>query len=305
MNTEELQQIKDLYESGLNCVEISKKLNKNSKTVNANLHRLGVTMRPLGKINQEDFVKLWSEGKTDAEIAQYFNVSINTVKGFRTHGANKGKFVTKRWFAQEEHKLTEIQKQFIYGSLLGDLNISLTKYSKNAKVALVQSSKQRELFMKKIELLGEFMGAYKENSYLDKRTNKEYFTYRGNSKSHEEFTKIYNIVYKNRIKTITKEWLDKINHPIALAFWFMDDGSKVGTLATCCFSIEECKLLQDWLLTKWGIETSLQIHGNWPMIYIKMSSRFTFEKLIFPYIVPSMYYKLKYLEQIKACLLTQ
>lgn len=69
MNTEELQQIKDLYESGLNCVEIGKKLNKNSKTVNTNLHRLGVTMRPLGKINQEDFVKLWSEGKTDAEIA--------------------------------------------------------------------------------------------------------------------------------------------------------------------------------------------------------------------------------------------
>lgn len=29
--------------------------------------------------------------------------------------------IEKQWFAQEEHELSDIQKQFLYGSLLGDL----------------------------------------------------------------------------------------------------------------------------------------------------------------------------------------
>lgn len=39
---------------------------------------------------------------------------------------------------------------------------------------------------------------------------------------------------KNGIKTITKSWLNKLTER-SLAFWFMDDGSNSGILATNCF----------------------------------------------------------------------
>ena len=89
---------------------------------------------------------------------------------------------------------------------------------KNAKLCLVHSIKQEELFMKKVEILGKFMGSYKLYSQYDSRTNKTYQTWRGDSKAHKLFNEIYNLLYPNKIKTITQEYLEKINNPIALAF---------------------------------------------------------------------------------------
>ena len=51
--------------------------------------------------------------------------------------------------------------------------------------------------------------------------------------------------------------LYKINSPIALAYWFMDDGTYNGCIATDSFSLEEDKLLQKWLFKKWNIITTL------------------------------------------------
>jgi hypothetical protein len=107
----------------------------------------------------------------------------------------------------------------ILGSLLGDMNIGKPrKHHPTCRLALVHSIKQKELFMKKVEILGEFMGEYREYSYLDNRTNNTYYSIRGNSKSHKVFNDIYNKLYINDIKTVTQEYLDMINHPIALAY---------------------------------------------------------------------------------------
>lgn len=155
--------------------------------------------------------------------------------------------------------------------------------------------------MKKVEILGEFMGNYKLHVPApDKRTGKIYKTWRGNSKSHKVFTDIYNILYLNNNKILTQEYLNKINHPIALAYWFMDDGTERGTIATHCFSEEENNLLLNWMLNKWNIKCSIQHEKKYLKLYILSESRLDFERLIFPYMVPSMYYKLKFLEILKA-----
>ena len=92
------------------------------------------------------------------------------------------------------------------------------------------------------------MGSYKLSSYLDDRTNKEYFTYRGNSKYDSVFKSIWDLTYSNNgKKLVTKEWLDKIDSPLALAYWFMDDGTHRGTIATNSFSEAEVDLLIDWI----------------------------------------------------------
>ena len=53
--------------------------------------------------------------------------------------------------------------------------------------------------------------------------------------ANQVYEKFYNSLYKNGIKSVTQEWLDKIT-PLGLAIWFMDDGSNCGTIATNCFT---------------------------------------------------------------------
>lgn len=292
--------MKTLYLEGKTCKEVGEIVNLSEKTVSHHLRNLGVEKRPQKKINQEDFEKLWNEGKSDLEIANYFGVKETTIRSFRTRGDNSGKFSRNNFFSEKDISLTNLQKQFILGSLLGDLSISLLPNMKNAKLCIVHSVKQQELFMKKVEILGEFMGSYKVYTTLDSRTQHEYSTLRGNSKSHKIFTEIYHLLYPNNTKTITLEYLSEINHPIALAFWFMDDGTERGTLATHCFSYEENLLLKQWMADKWNIQCTLQRELDKYKLYVMSKSRLDFEKLIFPYIVPSMYYKLKFLDILKA-----
>lgn len=188
-------------------------------------------------------------GKTDEEIAEYFGVEVLTIRTFRTKGNNAGKFNQIRYFSQTEQQLSYIQEQFILGSLLGDLNLSKsrTRYP-NSRLSLVQCEQQKDLFMSKVELLGDFMGNYRlVVPKSDSRTGKSYKSYRGNSKAHKVFTNLYNLLYINGTKTITENFLNKIDHPIALAYWFMDDGSNCGTIATNSFSEQEVDLLIKWM----------------------------------------------------------
>lgn len=297
---EKKELMKNLYLEGKTCREIGEIVNLTEKTVSYHLRNLGIEKRPQKKINQEDFEKLWNEDKSDLEIAEFFGVKEVTIKTYRTRGENAGKFTRNNYFSEKDLRLSNEQEQFILGSLLGDLSIDLSGQMKNAKLCLVHSVKQEELFMKKVEILGEFMGNYKLYSQYDNRTNKTYQMWRGNSKSHKIFNDIYNLLYSNKVKIITQEYLEKINSPIALAFWFMDDGTERGTIATHCFSEDENKLLQNWLLNRWNIKCSLQHEKEYLKLYILTESRLDFERLIFPYMIPSMYHKLKFLDILKA-----
>jgi len=294
------EEIKKLYLSGKTCKEIGEIVNLTEKTVGYHLKRMNIKTRPQKKIDQEKFEELWNQNKTDKEIADYFGVEEITIRSFRTRGKNAGKFKRTDNFSEQEHVLTDLQEQFIYGSLLGDLNIGKPNDKHpNCRLYIVHSQKQEKLFMKKVELLGEFMGAYKlTNLTPDKRTGKVYATYRGNSKVHPIFNKIRNLLYINDTKTITQKFLDKIHSPIALAYWFMDDGSNDGVLATNSFTLPELEMLQNWLKQKWDVSTTLQKNKSNFVIYIRQDSRKHFEELIFPYIIPSMYYKLKFLKDL-------
>lgn len=184
----------------------------------------------------------------------------------------------------------------ILGSLLGDMSLSKPELNRNvnSRLAIVHSIKQEEYFMQKVEMLGEFMGNYKLYTPApDKRTGKIYQTWRGNSKAHKVFTDIYNLLYPNGIKTITREYLDKITSPIALAYWFMDDGCYQGNIATDCFSEYEVDLLIEWLYKKWDIECTKQCSKGVCILHILQKSRKHFEELIYPCMPNSMHYKLK------------
>ena len=293
-----IQKIKKLHDDGYSNMYIAKLLKVSNNTVSKYLkERFGIiNYKQTRKIDHDKFVELWNMSKSDEEIAAYFNASVFSVKSYRTKGNNASKYNRIRYKSQTIMNMSLEQEQMVRGSLLGDMNLSNPKMHKhiNSRLALVHSTKQKELFMSKVNILGEFMESYREHIYLDIRTNNTYHTMRGNSCSHKIFTSIYNELYIDGKKSITKEYLNSITHPIALAYWFMDDGTYRGSIATNGFTYNEIILLQTWMNTFWGIACSIQKNKNNYILYILSCSRQKFEELIFPYLIPEMYYKLKY-----------
>lgn len=295
LTNDEVEKLHKMYLEGKTCEEIGKLTGHKTDTVSKYL-KSNYGIIPRKKVDIDKLTELVKSGKTTKECAEYFGVNPSAISFWKKKISNDILKITPE-FSQEEHQLSHLQEQMILGSLLGDMNIGKPrKHHPTCRLALVHSIKQKELFMKKVEILGEFMGTYREYSYLDNRTNNVYSTIRGNSKSHKIFNNIYNKLYINGVKTITKEYLDMIDHPIALAYWFMDDGTNSGQIATNCFSFEEVKLLSNWLENKFGIIATIQKNLRDYTLYIVANSRFEFDNLISPYIIPSMKYKLKFSE---------
>lgn len=293
LTNEEVEKLHKMYLEGKTCEEIGKLTGHKTDTVSKYLKN-NYNIIPRKKVDIDELTELVKSGKTTKECAEHFGVNPSAISFWKKKVSSDVLKITPT-FSQEEHQLSHIQEQMILGSLLGDMNIGKPrKHYPTCRLALVHSTKQKELFMKKVEILGEFMGDYRECSYLDNRTNNTYSTIRGNSKSHKVFNDIYNKLYINGVKTITQEYLDMIDHPIALAYWFMDDGSHSGTIATNSFSLNEVNLLSNWLKNKFDINTTIQKNNNYYIIYITSYSRINFDELVAPYIIPSMKYKLKY-----------
>lgn len=285
------QQIKELYEKGFNSYEIGEKLGKSYRTVLSHLKTMGIERRSVKKIDDNRFQEMWNNGATDDEFMKEFNIARATIRGYRIrHNCH-----VTQWFSQTEQKLSEIQEQMILGSLLGDLSIRYNPKGKNASLCLVHCEKQKELFMEKVRILDEFMGKYNYSiPKPDYRTGKIYPGYRGWSKSHPIFKELYDLLYPNNKKTITEEYLNMIHHPIALAYWFMDDGTYNGTISADSFTEPEIDMLVKFLKNKFGIFSHKRmIKNNRFIIFLEKETRLLFDSIIEPYFVENMKYKLK------------
>lgn len=82
--------------------------------------------------------------------------------------------------------------------------------------------------------------------------------------------------------------------PLGLAIWYMDDGSNNGdgiTLNTHSFTVEEQKLLQNLLLNKFQITTTLVKDRSKFKIAIGSHEYQKFINIVKPHAIESMNYK--------------
>ena len=155
---------------------------------------------------------------------------------------------------------SQIQLNAIMGSLLGDGCLRASGKTTKA-LRWNQSQKQHEYNLHKYQLLQEH--ATKEPQIVPNPGYGDYWSVL-TLKSSKTFHLLYELTHPNatKTKTVTQEFLDMIDHPIALAWWYLDDGSRSagvngGTIATNGFSQEEVKLLADWLTNRWDIQASI------------------------------------------------
>lgn len=97
-------------------------------------------------------------------------------------------------------------------------------------------------------------------------------------------------------KCINYELLTHLDD-IALAYWAIDDGSKVTQgsgfyLHTKAFTFSEAYKLAGMLHYQFGLVCTVQSHKNTPVIYIRAQSMKLFRSIVTPHFLPEMSYKL-------------
>jgi hypothetical protein len=110
------------------------------------------------------------------------------------------------------------------------------------------------------------------------------------TKSLQEFNRLHSLFYINRKKIVSIE-IENLLTPIGLAYWIMDDGSRVNTgfnLNTNGFERTHVEILTNVLFNKFNLNCSVQSRNR---IYIEKFHASI--NIIEPYIIPSMLYKLK------------
>lgn len=250
------------------------------------------------KLTQElldEISKLVDEGLTNQEIADKFGMALSTVRGYIQNILNKetNSKRTKR-ITNKNFEFTQEQLEVIYGSLLGDMSMGINW--KNARITINHGGDQEEYFDHKCEIFKDVLGKISKTPRYDKRTNKYYNRYAVRLLTHPIITEMYYKFYPNGIKTVSKEWLELLT-PRSLAYWYMDDGSNSGVLATNGFSYEECLLIKEYFKNKWSLEVTIEHQkgksGIQYVIYFTSNAKHAFYNLVKPYIIPSMEYKFK------------
>lgn len=188
-----------------------------------------------------------------------------------------------------EGSLTQLQKSFIIGTLLGDGYIRRVRGRKDAFLEINHSMAQKEYVEWKYKILRNLT----RSGPKSRNGNGKRIAYRFFTKQNPEFTKIMDMFYKNKKKCIPDLKLD----PIMLAVWFMDDGSRCDKnnvyLNTQQFSKkDQYKLLE--FLEKVGLEGTLNKDKQYFRIRFKTSSIPKLFGMINQFIIPSMKYKLGY-----------
>lgn len=191
-------------------------------------------------------------------------------------------------------ELSETQRQFIMGTLLGDGHI--TPISPHLRVS--QCFEQEEYVDWKFNLIKDWVrpsGVYYEQS--NKLNGKHFIQIRFDTYSHPEFKFYRNLFYPDGVKIIPDQVLSELQ-PFGIAVWFMDDGSYMKEkgnvrIHTAGFTIQDNEKLVEWFASKFGIVCHLgKISRGYPVLTFYSKEADKFIDLVKPYIIPSMLYKI-------------
>ena len=190
----------------------------------------------------------------------------------------------------------------IYGSILGDGHAEKIKGGKGTRI-LIQQEYSNISYLYYLHNIISNLGYCNSNIpkiklRLGKKGKIKYYL-KFNTWTYESFNYIYNEWYiqnnSGNIKIIPKS-LELYLTPLALAIWIIDDGCKFNKglkLATNCFKYNEVLYLIILLDKKYNIKASIKKSNNLQfIIYIWVESIPLLAKIVSPYIIPSIKYKL-------------
>jgi DNA polymerase III gamma/tau subunit len=171
--------------------------------------------------------------------------------------------------------LSEIQKQILFGMLLGDASISKTKHY--ARMRITNGEKQKEYLKYKRSLFSNMINT--DTQYVKEKSgycdNNVYYI---NTYANEDFLEFRNMFYPDDIKIIPDDM--SLFTWVSMAFLIMDDGSyhkktEAYTLSSHAFSKKQNEQFLDFLTRKYGITGTIICDKRKNLYYISFHKKST------------------------------
>jgi hypothetical protein len=160
---------------------------------------------------------------------------------------------------KNESFLSDRCREIIFGSLLGDGSLKIHKPYKNARFSFRHSMHQKEYFDWKVNQLNEISS--RNNVWEQSADGFGGDKIRYQSLASESLTEIYRQTNRSNRLTVKRRWLNFLT-PLSLMVWWLDDGSIIsngrkGVFCTDPFTLDEQKILSQYLLKVWGISVKI------------------------------------------------
>jgi hypothetical protein len=236
-----------------------------------------------------------------------FKSNIHIGAGFfRGAGFVKGAGLINRFYGTK--RLTRDERnsfsippelhEIIIGNILGDTHIERKFITRNAMFRFEQGLVHEAYFIHLYDKYKDYCNSPLKYSARkpDFRTGQVYTRIQFQTFSLPCLNYYHELFYVNGVKIVPLNIGEPLT-PISLAYWAMDDGSKMGSGFIFCTdsnSLCEVELLVKVLKDKFNLFISIHIGGNSKnhRIYIKANDMAQFRSLVTPHFHPSMSYKL-------------
>lgn len=238
------------------------------------------------KYIKNEFLTLYNQGFTDKELSLYFKYHIESIRFIR----RKLKLSPNKRYPE----LSLVQKSVLIGTLLGDGALQKGVKTWNPVGKIEHSQTQLEYLLYKKNLIGEITCKLTLKDRYDKRTDKIYKTCWFTLCTHPFLTLIYDKLYQNKKKIISKELLEEYFSDLSLALLYQDDGNKTRDnsyeISLCDFDRNSLETFINFMKLKYDIDCTIRANHK---IYIRRNSCSKFIDIIKPYMHSSMLYKLR------------
>ncbi len=240
-----------------------------------------------------------SGGNGRAQFAATENHLVRTPGGWRSAGQL---MAGDRLLVTEPHRLSGQQMQVVLGSLMGDGNLSPNRRGRSGtRFRLGHGVKQAAYLNWKVSLLG--------NIECSRTVNRKGAVF-ADFMPLPELAELHDVVYfGDGKKHLTWDYLKALT-PLTLAIWYLDDGNFTlrskglqertqggsGRIEICveAMSLGSRERLVQYLRDTHGLDVRLRAAGTArkAVLVFNTASTEKFQKLIAPFVHPSMEYKL-------------
>lgn len=194
-------------------------------------------------------------------------------------------------------RLTDAQRSIIVGTLLGDGHLETQNGRKTFRLKIEHTSSQELYVTWLYEQLQDWVlspPASKPKRISGIVTTHFWFQTLSAAQFRFYGLQFYDEQSRKRVPKLIRKLLT----PLALAVWFMDDGSaksknhRALILNTHCFSRGEINILQQALTKRYQIESDIRTQKDGLQILMSGNHADAFYKVIAPYLLPGFKYKL-------------
>jgi len=231
--------------------------------------------------------------KTVDDIAKRFGVSKFAVGYWiKKHGIRK----VERWERYGLNFFNEKQREYLYGSLLGDDHLDMSGKRRYPYLAVTHSSKQKKYVEWKYNVWRQIVASGIKSIIIKVNGNSHSANYFITA-AHPEFLNFFNLFYFNGRKIVNRNILDKLT-PFSIAVWYMDDGYYKKSrgraqLSTNSFTYAENAVIKDYFNERWSISSNIGTSDSGSYyIWFNTENTIEFFKIIKDHIMPFFDYKI-------------